>query len=114
MPPHPLTWVDVFTATPMAGNPVAVVHDADRASSGSRVARSAVGRASTPAPPRCSAERPAADEDARVDAPCVGERAVRRRPREGHGQVGASPPRTAGDALAALRSASAFHRWWAP
>jgi trans-2,3-dihydro-3-hydroxyanthranilate isomerase len=27
--PHPLTWVDVFTSTPMAGNPVAVVHDAD-------------------------------------------------------------------------------------
>jgi len=25
----PLTWLDVFTATPLAGNPLAVVHDAD-------------------------------------------------------------------------------------
>jgi trans-2,3-dihydro-3-hydroxyanthranilate isomerase len=24
----PLTWLDVFTATPLAGNPLAVVHDA--------------------------------------------------------------------------------------
>ena len=111
---HTLTWVDVVTSTPMAGNPVAVVHDADRASSGSRVARSAVGRASTPAPPRWSRSARVPMRTARADAPCVGERAVRRRPREGHGQAGASPPRTAGDALAAPRSASAFHRWWAP
>lgn len=29
MSDHPLTWVDVFTSTPLAGNALAVVHDAD-------------------------------------------------------------------------------------
>ncbi|MEA2242283.1 MAG: hypothetical protein QOD24_1839, partial [Solirubrobacteraceae bacterium] len=26
---HPITWLDVFTATPLTGNQLAVVHDAD-------------------------------------------------------------------------------------
>ena len=29
MSAHPLTWLDVFTSTPLAGNALAVVHDAD-------------------------------------------------------------------------------------
>lgn len=29
MAPHPLTWLDVFAAGPLAGNQLAVVHDAD-------------------------------------------------------------------------------------
>jgi len=28
----PLTWLDVFTAEPLTGNPLAVVHDADELS----------------------------------------------------------------------------------
>ena len=26
---YPVTWLDVFTATPLAGNGLAVIHDAD-------------------------------------------------------------------------------------